>query len=142
MRQRLLGSVNADNYRRALELIYVLVNAENVRPLVREMTNFLTVADHELRPDLTAKICAVAERYAPSAKWRVDTVLRVMALPGNHISERIQASLIGLIAATPELHTYAVGKLYLALTNEPKQQVCAPSLPGSQQASGFDVRRV
>lgn len=108
--------------RRALELIYVLVNAENVRPLVREMTNFLTVADHELRPDLTAKICAVAERYAPTAKWRVDTVLRVMALPGHHISERIQSSLIGLIAATPELHAYAVGKLYLALANEPKQQ--------------------
>ncbi len=108
---------------RALELIYVLVNAENVRPLVREMTNFLTVADHELRPDLTAKICAVAERYAPTAKWRVDTVLRVMALPGHHISERIQSSLIGLIAGTPELHAYAVGKLYLALANEPKQQV-------------------
>jgi AP-1 complex subunit gamma-1 len=108
--------------RRALELIYVLVNADNVRPLVREMTNFLTVADHELRPDLTAKICAVAERFAPTAKWRVDTVLRVMALPGHHISERIQASLIGLIAATPELHAYAVGKLYLALANDPKQQ--------------------
>lgn len=113
---------------RALELIYVLVNAENVRPLVREMTNFLTVADHELRPDLTAKICAVAERYAPTAKWRVDTVLRVMALPGHHISERIQSSLIGLIAGTPELHAYAVGKLYLALANEPKQQVARACL--------------
>jgi AP-1 complex subunit gamma-1 len=108
--------------RRALELIYVLVNADNVRPLVREMTNFLTVADHELRPDLTAKICAVADKYAPTKKWQIDTVLRVMALPGNHVSEKIQSSLIQLIAATPDLHAYAVGKLYLALANEPKQQ--------------------
>lgn len=108
---------------RALELIYVLVNSDNVRPLVREMVNFLTVADHELRPDLAAKICSVAEKYAPTKKWRVDTFLKVMALPGNHISEKIQSSLIQLISSTPELHTYAVGKLYLALYNDPKQQV-------------------
>lgn len=87
------------------------------------MVNFLTVADHELRPDLAAKICSVAEKYAPTKKWRMDTFFKVMALPGNHVSEKIQSSLIQLITATPELHTYAVGKLYLALLNEPKQQV-------------------
>lgn len=101
----------------------MLVNSDNVRPLVREMTNFLTVADHELRPDLAAKICTVAEKYAPTKKWRMDTFLKVMALPGNHVSEKIQSSLIQLIAGSPDLHTYAVGKLYLALLTEPKQQV-------------------
>jgi len=108
--------------RRALELIYVLVNSENVRPLAREMVNFLNVADPELRADLTAKICNVAEKYAPTKKWQIDTVLKVMSLPGNHISEKIQSSLIKLIAGTPDLHAYAVGKLFLALANEPKQQ--------------------
>jgi AP-1 complex subunit gamma-1 len=46
--------------RRALELVYALVNEQNVKALVRELLNFLLVADTEFKPDLTAKL--VTER--------------------------------------------------------------------------------
>ncbi len=58
----------------------MLVNEDNVRPLVREMINFLQAADPDMRPDLTAKICAVTQKYAPNKRWHIDTILRVMDL--------------------------------------------------------------
>ena len=51
--------------RRALDLVYALVTKDTVRPLVREMLAFLATADHEVRPDLTTKICTVTERFLP-----------------------------------------------------------------------------
>jgi len=56
------------------------VNESNVRVLVRELINFLLVADVEFRADLTAKLCMVTEKYAPTPRWHVDTILKVMSI--------------------------------------------------------------
>lgn len=45
--------------RRALDLVYALVNETNVKMLVRELLNFLLISDIEFKPDLTAKLCLV-----------------------------------------------------------------------------------
>jgi len=47
-----------------LHLIYALVDESNARTLVRELLNFLHVADKELRSELTVKLCYVAEKCA------------------------------------------------------------------------------
>jgi AP-1 complex subunit gamma-1 len=65
--------------RRALDLVYALVNETNIRMLVRELLSFLATADLEFRADLTAKICMVTEKFAPTKKWHVDTILRVIS---------------------------------------------------------------
>jgi AP-1 complex subunit gamma-1 len=72
--------------------------------------------------DLTAKLCSVAEKYAPSARWRVDTILKVMSIAGQYVTDEISSNLISLIANTPDLHAYAVQKMYLALTEDISQQ--------------------
>lgn len=48
--------------KRALYLIYALVDASNARTLVRELLSFLAVIDPTLRAQLTAKLCFVAEK--------------------------------------------------------------------------------
>lgn len=57
------SSVHQDNdvsiRRRALDLVYALVNETNVKMLVRELLNFLLISDIEFKPDLTAKLCLV-----------------------------------------------------------------------------------
>lgn len=50
--------------RRALDLIYSLVNESNIRILVRELLNFLLISDVQFRPELVAKLCMVTEKYA------------------------------------------------------------------------------
>lgn len=72
--------------RRALELVYALVNESNIRMLVRELLSFLLSADAEFKADLTAKICMVTEKFAPTKKWHVDTILRVISIVSYHHS--------------------------------------------------------
>jgi AP-1 complex subunit gamma-1 len=108
--------------RRALDLIYSLVNESNIRILVRELLNFLLISDVQFRPELVAKLCMVTEKYAPTKRWHVDTILRVMSIGGNFIPDDVPNNIVTLISSTPELHSYAVQKLYLALTQDVQHQ--------------------
>ena len=63
--------------RRALDLVYALVNEGNIQSLTRELLDYLQVADAEFKPDLTAKIAALVQRFAPDKRWHFDSLLQV-----------------------------------------------------------------
>lgn len=117
-----LKDVDISIRRRALELIYALVNKQNIRTLARELINFLMVADYEFRSDLTTKICSVTERFSPNIAWHVDTIIRVMKISGNYVSHQTTFNLLALIARTPSLQAYAVQKMYLSISEDIAQQ--------------------
>ncbi|KAK0635683.1 adaptin N terminal region-domain-containing protein [Bombardia bombarda] len=108
--------------RRALDLSFTLINESNVRVLIRELLAFLEVADNEFKPNMTSQIGIAADRYAPSKRWHIDTMLRVLTLAGNYVKEQILSSFIRLIATSPELQTYAVQKLYANLKKDITQE--------------------
>ncbi|RAH83479.1 vesicle coat complex AP-1, gamma subunit [Aspergillus japonicus CBS 114.51] len=108
--------------RRALDLSFMLINESNVRVLVRELLAFLEVADNEFKPAMTTQIGIAADRYAPNKRWHVDTILRVLKLAGAYVKEQILSSFVRLIATTPDLQTYSVQKLYLALKEDISQE--------------------
>ncbi len=108
--------------RRALDLVYALVNRKNIRPLVGELLGYLLVADEELRPDITAKLCMVTGRFAPSKKWHVDTILRVMLLAGQYIPENVIGDTVALVSQNIEVQAYAVRRFFSALKKEPAKK--------------------
>ncbi|KAK0202959.1 adaptin N terminal region-domain-containing protein [Desarmillaria ectypa] len=108
--------------RRALELSYALINEQNVRVLVRELSAFLEIADDEFKIGMTTQICLAAERFAPSKRWHIDTVLRVLKLAGNFIREEVLSAFIRLVAHTPELQAYTASRLYKALRDDISQE--------------------
>lgn len=108
--------------RRALDLSFTLIREDNVRVLIRELLAFLENADAEFKPVMTTQIGIAADRYSPSKRWHVDTMLRVIKLAGNYVKEQILSSFIRLIATTPELQQYAVQKLYAALNADITQE--------------------
>ena len=108
--------------RRALDLSFTLINESNVRVLIRELLAFLEVADNEFKPTMTSQIGIAADRYSPTKRWHIDTMLRVLTLAGNYVREQILSSFIRLIATTPELQTYAVQKLYINLKKDITQE--------------------
>ena len=108
--------------RRALDLSFTLINADNVRMLIRELLAFLEVADAEFKPIMTSQIGVAADRFAPNKRWHVDTMLRVLKLAGNYVKEQILSSFVRLIATTPELQTYCAQKLYAALRDDISQE--------------------
>lgn len=108
--------------RRALDLVYSLVNRKNIRPLVGELLGYLLVADEELRPDITAKLCMVTGRFAPTKKWHVDTILRVMLLAGQYIPEDVIGDTVALVTQSVEVQPYAVRRFFSALKKEPAKK--------------------
>jgi AP-1 complex subunit gamma-1 len=81
--------------RRALDLSFTLINEGNVRVLVRELLAFLEVADNEFKSTLTSQIGIAADRFAPSKRWHIDTMLRVLKLVCITLSH-FSANLISL----------------------------------------------
>eukprot|EP01097_Dermamoeba_algensis_P002935 TRINITY_DN2169_c0_g1_i1.p1 TRINITY_DN2169_c0_g1~~TRINITY_DN2169_c0_g1_i1.p1 ORF type:complete len:918 (-),score=256.83 TRINITY_DN2169_c0_g1_i1:213-2966(-) len=108
--------------KRALDLVYALVNDTNAQSLVPELLDFLERADTEIKPELVTKICVLAERYAPNLRWRLDTLLRVLSLAGNFIPDDAFANLVALVGQNADLQPYAVQKLYVLMTKELIQQ--------------------
>ena len=108
--------------KRALDLTYALVNKSNIKVLVRELLNYLIAADIEFRGEITAQICLLTERYAPTPKWHIDTILKVMSLAGHYVQPATVSNTIHLIQETPDLQAYAVHKLYLALIKDISKQ--------------------
>lgn len=108
--------------RRALDLSFTLIREDNVRVLIRELLAFLEVADAEFKPVMTTQIGIAADRYAPSKRWHIDTMLRVVKLAGNYVKEQILSSFVRLIATTSDLQTYSVQKLYAALKADITQE--------------------
>jgi len=48
--------------KRALELVFLLVNDTNVKPLTKELIDYLSIADPDFKGDLTSKICSIVEK--------------------------------------------------------------------------------
>eukprot|EP00596_Hydrurales_sp_CCMP1899_P005318 CAMPEP_0119038794 /NCGR_PEP_ID=MMETSP1177-20130426/7916_1 /TAXON_ID=2985 /ORGANISM="Ochromonas sp, Strain CCMP1899" /LENGTH=746 /DNA_ID=CAMNT_0007001825 /DNA_START=515 /DNA_END=2755 /DNA_ORIENTATION=- len=107
---------------RALELIYQLVNDQNVISLTAELLNYLIIANTEHKANLVSKIMQLVERYSPSKKWRVDTVLTMLSMSGNQIDDSISRTAIIYIAQAEGLQGYAAHRLFRILQDDTSQQ--------------------
>jgi AP-1 complex subunit gamma-1 len=48
--------------KRALELVFLLVNDTNAKPLTKELIDYLQVSDPDFKEDLSSKICLIVEK--------------------------------------------------------------------------------
>ncbi|XP_041848871.1 AP-1 complex subunit gamma-like 2 [Melanotaenia boesemani] len=117
-----LKDQDASVKRRALELSLALVSASNIRSMMKELLIFLSSCPPELRAHAASGIFNAAERYAPSQRWHIDTILHVLTTAGGDVRDETVPNLIQLITNTSELHCYTVHKLYRALTTDISQQ--------------------
>ncbi|VAI83018.1 unnamed protein product [Triticum turgidum subsp. durum] len=101
--------------KRALELVYLLVNDTNVKPLTKELVDYLQVSDDDFKEDLTAKICSIVEKFSQDKLWYLDQMFKVLTLTGNFVKDDVWHSLIVLISNASELQGYSVRSLYKAL---------------------------
>ena len=103
---------------RAQHLVYSLVNADNVRILVRELVDYLSEAETAMKGELAMKIMTCVDEFAPNKRYHIDTVIKVLLLAGNEVQEETTTQLITLVVSNPEIYGYAVQKLYVAATEE------------------------
>ncbi|KAM6919363.1 AP-1 complex subunit gamma-like 2 [Lycodopsis pacificus] len=117
-----LKDQDASVKRRSLELSLALVSASNIRSMMKELLLFLSSCPPELRSHAASGIFNAAERYAPSQRWHIDTMLHVLITAGGDVRDETVPNLIQLITNASELHCYTVHKLYRALLADISQQ--------------------
>ncbi|CAK7333633.1 unnamed protein product [Dovyalis caffra] len=108
--------------KRALELVYLLVNETNVKALTKELIDYLEVSDQEFKGDLTAKICSIVEKFSPEKIWYIDQMLKVLTEAGNFVKDEVWHSLIVVISNASDLHGYTVRALYKAFQTSAEQE--------------------
>lgn len=108
--------------RRALDLTYLIINNSNIKHIVKECLNFLLVAENEFKLELTTKITLSLEKYSPSIKWQIDTLIKMLSLSGNYVSEESISSILNLIVSTSELQLYTIHKIFIAMQNNLAQE--------------------
>ncbi|KAH9773410.1 AP-1 complex subunit gamma-2 [Citrus sinensis] len=115
--------LDASIRKRALELVYLLVNESNVKPLTKELIDYLEISDQEFKGDLTAKICSMVEKFSPDKIWYIDQMLKVLSEAGNFVKDEVWHALIVVISNASDLHGYTVRALYRAVQTSIEQIV-------------------
>jgi len=104
---------------RALELIYHLVNHENVEALVAELLNYLVLCPREHRGEICSRVLQVVERFSPNDRWRVDTLITMLTIAGRECDRDVQNAAINFVSLSSEdLRAYAVHKLLKAIRDD------------------------
>ncbi|XP_049816900.1 AP-1 complex subunit gamma-1 isoform X3 [Schistocerca nitens] len=104
--------------RRALELSFALVNANNIRTMMKELLIFLEKADPEFKAHCSSSIVLSAERFAPNKRWHLDTLLKVLVAAGNYVRDDVVSCTIQLISESTSQQGYMVEQVWRALERD------------------------
>ncbi|WOH08351.1 hypothetical protein DCAR_0727790 [Daucus carota subsp. sativus] len=109
--------------KKALELVCLLVNENNVTSLSKELIDYLEVSDQEFKGDLTSKICSIVEKFSPEKIWYIDQMLKVLSLASNYVKDDVWHALIVVISNASNLHGYTVRSLYRAVQLSGEEEI-------------------
>ena len=66
----------------------------------------------------------ITVRFAPSARWQVETLITMLSIAGNHCDDSISCMTVSHVTKLEELHSFATHKLFRLLRDElPRVQV-------------------
>ena len=108
---------------RACELIYQLVDNNNVILLTSELLNYLIIAPSDHKSDLISKIIQIIEKYSPNIIWRINTIIILLSICGqNYDDSLLRTAIIFLSQIDNNYHNYVIHKLYNTLIVDTTQQ--------------------
>ncbi|RXG54776.1 AP-1 complex subunit gamma-1 [Armadillidium vulgare] len=102
--------------RRSMELCFALVNSANIRSMMKELIVFMEKAEPEFKAVCSSKCVTAAEKYSPTVRWHIDTLLKVVNAAGNHVPDDVVASTIQLICEAQSEQAYTVKELWKHLS--------------------------
>ena len=106
--------------KRALNLLFVMCDESNAEVIVDELITYLVAADAGIREQMVLKIAILAEKYSPNLKWYVDTILKLISLSGDHVSDSIWHRVVQIVTNSKddELQTYAAERMFSIVSNK------------------------
>ena len=59
-----------------------------MQALAKELIAYLAVTDAAFRPSLADHLCRLVQRFAPTTRWFVDSLLNIFVIAGPHVDVR------------------------------------------------------
>eukprot|EP00538_Stauroneis_constricta_P000521 CAMPEP_0119559134 /NCGR_PEP_ID=MMETSP1352-20130426/11930_1 /TAXON_ID=265584 /ORGANISM="Stauroneis constricta, Strain CCMP1120" /LENGTH=985 /DNA_ID=CAMNT_0007606723 /DNA_START=127 /DNA_END=3084 /DNA_ORIENTATION=- len=102
--------------RRALDLLFVMCDTDNAERIVDQLVAHLVLADAAIREEMVLKIAILAEKYATDLRWYVDTILKLISISGDHVSDAIWHRVVQIVTNHPQgdLQAYTAATLLVA----------------------------
>jgi len=115
--------------RKTFELLYKMTKSTNVEVIVDRMIEYMiNITDHHYKTEIASRCVELAEQFAPSNLWFIQTMNKVFEHAGDLVNIRVAHNLMRLIAegfgeedegADSQLRSSAVDS-YLRIVGEPK----------------------
>lgn len=100
---------------RAVDLLYAMCDRSNAQQIVAEMLNYLETADYAIREEIVLKVAILAEKYAVDYTWYVDTILNLIRIAGDYVSEEVWYRVIQIVINRDDVQGYAAKTVFEAL---------------------------
>ena len=101
--------------KRALDLIYLIINKNNLKNITKECLIFLPKAEDEIKYELTKKLQDSIVKYSLSYKWEIDSLIKMVINSKGKIYEDVLSLIINSIIKVKDLYIYSAHKAFLAL---------------------------
>ncbi|MBA0744204.1 hypothetical protein Gogos_006839 [Gossypium gossypioides] len=115
--------------RKTFELLYKMTKSTNVEVIVDRMIDYMiSINDNHYKTEIASRCVELAEQFAPSNQWFIQTMNRVFEHAGDLVNIKVAHNLMRLIAegfgedddnADSKLRSSAV-ESYLRILGEPK----------------------
>ncbi|XP_047340759.1 AP-4 complex subunit epsilon-like isoform X2 [Impatiens glandulifera] len=115
--------------RKTFELLYKMTKSSNVEVIADRMIDYMiSINDSHYKTEIASRCVELAEQFAPSNQWFIQTMNRVFEHAGDLVNVKVAHNLMRLIAegfggddetADNQLRSYAVNS-YLRIIGEPK----------------------
>ncbi|XP_071954711.1 AP-2 complex subunit alpha-2-like [Antedon mediterranea] len=100
---------------RAVDLLYAMCDKTNAEEIVAEMLNYLESADYSIREEMVLKVAILAEKFAVDYTWYVDTILNLIRIAGDYVSEEVWYRVIQIVINRDDVQGYAAKTCFEAL---------------------------
>ncbi|XP_028404796.1 AP-2 complex subunit alpha-2-like [Dendronephthya gigantea] len=100
---------------RAADLLYAMCDKTNAEEIVSEMIEYLEHADYSIREEMVLKVAILAEKYATDYEWYVDTILSLIRVAGDYVSEEVWFRVIQVVINRDDIQGYAAKTVFEAL---------------------------
>ncbi|VUZ40447.1 unnamed protein product [Hymenolepis diminuta] len=101
---------------RAADLLYAMCDRSNAQAIVGEMLSYLETADYSIREEMVLKVAILAEKYATDYSWYVDTILMLIRVAGDYVSDEVWHRVVQIVVNREDVQSYAAKTVFDALT--------------------------
>uniref|UniRef100_A0A2K6D0S0 AP-2 complex subunit alpha n=1 Tax=Macaca nemestrina TaxID=9545 RepID=A0A2K6D0S0_MACNE len=97
---------------RAADLLYAMCDRSNAKQIVSEMLRYLETADYAIREEIVLKVAILAEKYAVDYSWYVDTILNLIRIAGDYVSEEVWYRVLQIVTNRDDVQGYAAKTVF------------------------------